>query len=46
MKLLAACMCLAVACLAEQKPAAFIDSPLMNLPAHRIGPNDLLSISV
>lgn len=39
-------LCLSVMCLAQVKPAPTVDSPLMNLPAHRIGPNDLLSVSV
>ena len=39
-------VCLACLCTAQQKPAANTDSPSTNLPAHQIGPNDLLSISV
>ncbi len=33
-------------CFAQIKPAPTPDSPLTNLPAYQIGPNDLLSVSV
>jgi polysaccharide biosynthesis/export protein len=37
---------LCLACFAQVRPVPAPDSPLTNLPAHRIGPNDLLSVSV
>lgn len=46
MKISVLLACAALACLGQVRPAPSIDSPLTNLPAHKIGPNDLLSISV
>jgi polysaccharide biosynthesis/export protein len=46
MKIFVLYACAAIACFGQVRPAASIDSPLTNLPAHKIGPNDLLSISV
>lgn len=46
MKTLFLNVCLALACFAQAKPVAPTDSPSTNLPAHRIGPTDLLSVSV
>lgn len=37
--------CLCLTCFAQVRPAA-PESPLTNLPAHRIGANDLLAVSV
>ncbi|HET8550558.1 MAG TPA: polysaccharide biosynthesis/export family protein [Bryobacteraceae bacterium] len=39
-------LCLAAAGFAQPRPAATTDSPATNLPAHPIGANDLLSVSV
>jgi polysaccharide export outer membrane protein len=46
MKTLLLNACLALACFAQVKPVASTDSPSTNLPAHLIGPTDLLSVSV
>jgi polysaccharide biosynthesis/export protein len=42
--LLLASLC--ASCFAQIRPALTPDSPATNLPAHRIGPNDLLSVAV
>ena len=39
-------MCVALCCSAQVKPLPTPDSPLTNLPAYKIGPDDLLSINV
>ena len=46
MKTLLLSACLAVTCFAQARITPTGDSPSMNLPAHHVGPNDLLSISV
>ncbi len=48
MKPLTLYVCFALSCFAQlkQAPTQLPDSPLTNLPAHLIGPNDLLSVSV
>jgi polysaccharide export outer membrane protein len=39
-------ICVALCCGAQVKPPPTPDSPLTNLPAYKIGPDDLLSINV
>jgi polysaccharide export outer membrane protein len=46
MKTLMLYACAVLACFAQTKPAPQPDSPLTNLPAHPVGPNDLLSVSI